>query len=68
MCLQETHGRLEQLLNIDIVPGSGDLEKIGTFAPGNVNSGGSVVVIWKDILDSGTSIEHEEIFREEITS
>ena len=37
------------------------MEKIGTFAPGNVNSGGSVILIWKDILGPGTSIEHEEI-------
>ena len=37
-------------------------EKIGTFTPGNVHSRGSVILIRKDILGPGTTIEHEEIF------
>ena len=40
---QESHGRIKNFF--EHCSGSGDLGKIGTFTPGNVNSGGSIGLV-----------------------
>ena len=60
--LQETHGRFEHLSIVDIVLDWITGGKMGTFTPENVKSGGFVILIRKDIVGPGTSIEHEDFF------
>ena len=62
VCLQETHGRYEHLLCIDTVLDRTAWEIFGTFNTGNVNCGGSAILVRKDILGPGTSFKHEDIF------
>ena len=53
--LQETHRRVEHLLNIDTVLDRAAWENVGAFTPG-------AILIRTDILGPSTSIEHEEVF------
>ena len=62
LCLQETHGAIEHLANIDVFLDRALWMKCGTFTPGNVNSGGSVILARNGISGPNTTIEHEEIF------
>ena len=52
-CLQGTHGGIEHFLNVEIALERAVWEIFGTFTSGNVNSGGSVIMIRKDILGPG---------------
>ena len=62
VCLQETHGRIEHLLNIDTVLDRAIWAEFSTFTPVNVNSGGSIILTRTDIFGLVTMIEHEETF------
>ena len=62
VCLQETHGRIEHLLNIDTVLDRALWLKFGTFTTVNVNSGGSVILARTDTFGLVTMIEQEETF------
>ena len=61
-CLQETHGRIEHLANIDIVLHRAIGLNFATFSTGNVNAAGSVILTHYDILGPGTIAENEGIF------
>ena len=54
LCLQETHGGIEHFLNVEIALERAVWEIFGTFiTPGNVNPGGPVIMIHRDILGPG---------------
>ena len=62
LCLQETHGRIEHLVNADIAVDRAVWMKFGTFTLGNVNSGGSDVLAWFRMIAPGTAVEQEARF------
>ena len=62
VCLEDTYGGIEHLMNIDVVLDRNTSIKCGPFTPRNLNAGGSVVLTRKDILGLYSIFEHEENF------
>ena len=57
---KKTHGRIEHLMNINVVLDRATWMKFGTFTPGNLNAGGFVTLARNGVLRSDCTAEHEE--------
>ena len=61
LCLQETHGRIEHLSYFEVILEHAVWEKFGCFMPGNVNTGGSILLARQKYLPPDTEIGHHNL-------